>query len=186
MAHNSIYQTDAINLTNSGRTKGVTNEALVEIGKYFKTVKIGERRNNLGQKWLSFYAPLISLFTNKEYRDSYLEYTTSVANESTIALRAILADDKLRKKYYVTMINNIGLSCESANIPAYTISTHSYTKENAASGGKTHKYYLSVKGIPCNDKRYTDLTEIYSKICEMRTNGEKVANGKNCVNRKAE
>lgn len=159
-----------INLLGGGQSRvDYVNESInYELKEYFNDIIIAKKDYEVGNFVRISTVPVIALFTNKKYRDAYLEYTKDSTNKYELRLRAILNDEISRKNHYALMIERIGDTLVKHNVETFQTTTLEYTKETRITDGKRQKYYLNVKGIKSEDKDVKDLSELYLQIKELR------------------
>lgn len=174
----SVYQKNPINLTSGWNNEPVGNSKseLVssELSKYFHLVAIGKKGNGRYSS-VTATVPVILLFTNKAYRDQFLAFTADSTDESVIRLRNCLANDSLRKKNYVLMVESIGNIVKKHGLKEYEVTTCTYTFENYLQGGEKIRYYINTDGIVSVDPAVKDLTGVYKYMMDYRAKGNQVS-----------
>lgn len=174
----SAYQKNPINLTsayNNAYVGGINKNLInAEISKYFHMVVIGKRGKSKSST-ITSTVPLLSLFTNGEYRKRFLAYTANLTDESIVRLRNVLADDNTRKKNYVLIAEAIGDSVRKHGLKEYEIAACEYTYANHLQGGERVRYYINTDGVSSTDPSVRDLTPAYKFIKEFRAKGNQVS-----------
>ena len=169
----SIIQRNPLNLTRerSGKAGLDDNKRLVntETTKYFIPITLGTKYD------IKFIVPLISLFMDSKYCESFLDYTKDSDDKNILRLREILSDDKKRKKNFLLMVEKIGDILIKYNEKVLDLLPITYTEENYKDGGKRIRYYLNTDGIEYNKRGVVDLTKYYKIVKQLRKNANIVS-----------